>query len=96
MSQPCTVIVRLKPLPGQHGFTRSLILELLPRIRDIEGCEKYQLFDAIEGDLILIERWSSREHWQAHFEDAAILRMKAELATRVELPVERVELYEAD
>jgi quinol monooxygenase YgiN len=84
------------PLPGQRQFVRSLILELLPTIRRIEGCEEYRLFDVVDGDVLRIEKWSSREHWRAHFEAPAILRLKAELADRVVLPVERLELYEAD
>lgn len=96
MSRPCTVVVRVTPLPGHAQFVRSLILELLPTIRRIEGCEEYRLFDAVDGDLLLIEKWSSRECWRAHFEAPAILRLKAELAEKVVLPVERLEMYEAD
>ena len=76
-------------------FTRALILELLPDIRALEGCEEYRVFDAINGDVMIYERFSSREHWQAHFDAKPILRLKAELADKVELPVERLETYEA-
>ena len=95
MSATCTVFVRLKPLPGMRDFTRALILELLPDIQALEGCEEYRVFDAINGDVMLYERFSSREHWQAHFDAEPILRLKAELADKVELPVERLETYEA-
>ena len=96
MSRPCTVVVRLTPLPGHAQFVRLLILELLPTIRRIEGCEEYRLYDAVDGDVLLIENWSSREHWRAHFEAPAILKLKAGLADRVVVPVERLEMYEAD
>lgn len=96
MTTPCTVFVRLKPLPGQAQVTRSLILERLAQLRAIEGCEVYDLFDAVDGDLMLYERWSTREHWQAHFEHPAIIALKAELADKVELPVERLEAYAAE
>ena len=95
MSTPCTVFVRLTPLPGKREFARALLLELLPEIQAIEGCEEYRLFDAVNGDLMLYERFSSREHWLAHFDAAPIVRLKAELAEAVELPVERLETYEA-
>jgi quinol monooxygenase YgiN len=95
MDAPCTVFVRLTPLPGTREFTRALILELIPEIRALEGCEEYRLFDAVDGDLMLYERFTTREHWQAHFEAAPIIRLKAELANAVELPVERLETYEA-
>ena len=92
---PCTVFVRLRPLPGHEEFARSLIVDLIPEIRGIAGCELYELFDAVDGDLVIYERWTTREHWQAHFEQPAILRLKNELADRVELPVERLEAYPA-
>jgi quinol monooxygenase YgiN len=92
---PCTVFVRLRPLATHEAFVRALILELLPDIRAIDGCDVYELFDAVDGDLMLYERWSSREHWQAHFDQPAIVRLKRELADKVELPVERLEAYPA-
>jgi len=95
MSAPCTVFVRLTPLPGKREFVRALILELIPEIRARDGCEEYRLFDAVDGDLMLYERFTTREHWQAHFGAPAIIRLKAELADAVVLPVERLEAYEA-
>ncbi len=95
MSAPCTVFVRLTPLPGKREFARALILELLPDIRSLEGCEEYRLFDAVDDDLMLYERFATREHWQAHFDSPPIVRLKEELADAVELPVERLETYEA-
>lgn len=93
MDSPCTVFVRLRPLPVHAAFTRSLIRELLPDIHAIEGCEEYELFDAVDGDLMIYERWSTRGLWQAHFENPAILWPKPELTDMVELPVERLETY---
>ena len=43
---------------------------------------------------MLFERFTTRNHWQAHFDAPAIVRLKAELADAVELPVERLETYE--
>ena len=95
MSTPCTIFVRLTPLPGKREFVRALILELIPEIRALDGCEEYRLFDAVDGDLMLYERFTTREYWQAHFVAPAIIRLKAELADAVALPVERLEAYEA-
>lgn len=94
MSGPWAVFVRLRPLAGKREFTRALILELLPDIRAEEGCEECRLFDAVDGDLMLNERFTTREHWHALFDAPAIVRLKAELADAVELPVERLETYE--
>ena len=87
--------MRLTPLPGKREFVRALILELIPEIRALDGCEEYRLFDAVDGDLMLYERFATRELWHAHFGAPAIIRLKAELADAVVLPVERLEAYEA-
>ena len=41
---------------------------------------------------MLFERWESREIWQAHFDTEPIKWLQKELADKVELPVERIEL----
>lgn len=93
MTTPCIVIVRLVPLAGKREAVVRLLRELIPEIQRGPGCEKYALLEAVDGDVVLIEKWSSREHWQAHFEWAPIVRLKKELADSVVLPVERLETY---
>lgn len=96
MSSACTVFVRIKPLKGHYEACKVLLLEALPEVRRLKGCEEYVLFDETQGDLIIYERWSSREDWQSHFESQAIQTLKAQLTLKVELPVERLETYSAE
>ncbi len=95
MDAPCTVFVRLKPPPRKKRLHPRPHCGAAPEIRALEGCEEYRVFDAVDGDLMLYERFSTREHWQEHFDAPPIIRLKAELADAVELPVERLESYEA-
>jgi len=44
---------------------------------------------------MIYERFTTRERWQEHFDAPPIIRLKEELADAVELPVERLETYEA-
>jgi quinol monooxygenase YgiN len=50
--------------------------------------------EEVTGRIILIEEWESREAWHAHFEWPAILRLKRELPSLVDMPVERWEMYQ--
>ena len=51
------------------------------------------MFNAVNGDIVLFEQWESRGSWQAHFDTEPIRWLQAELADKVELPVERLEMY---
>ena len=93
MSQTCTVVVPITPLEGAHAQVLQLFDEVLPEITQGAGVLKYELYERVEGGLVLIEEWQSREAWQDHFEWDAIKRLKAELPALVEMPVERWEMY---
>ncbi len=96
MTSACTVFVRIRPLEGLLESCKGILLNKLPAIRKIDGCEEYSLFVATDGDLIIHERWSSREAWQNHFDTQAIRNLKEQLTSLVELPVERLESYSAE
>ena len=59
------------------------------------GCELYDLYRAVDNRVVLIEHWSSRDAWQAHFDTPAIERLKRDLTPLLSQPAERVEMYEA-
>ena len=93
MTRTCTVVVPIMPLEGAKEQVLALFDELLPEISRGPGVLKYELYERVEGGLVLIEEWQSREAWQAHFEWDSIKRLKAELPALVEMPVERWEMY---
>ena len=93
MTQTCTVMVPLHPLEGQGEVVIGILEEVIPAIVAGPGCLRYELFQEVTGRLVLWEEWESRVAWQAHFEWEPIKRLKRELAERVEMPVERWEMY---
>jgi len=93
MTQTCTVMVPLHPLEGQAEVVIGILEEVIPAIVAGPGCLRYELFQEVTGRLVLWEEWESRAAWQAHFEWEPIKRLKRELAERVEMPVERWEMY---
>ena len=84
------------PLEGMLESCKGILREKLPEIRKIEGCEEYSLFVSTEGELVIYERWTSREAWQNHFETQPIRDLKEQLASLVQIPVERLETYSAE
>ena len=94
MSETCTVIVRLIPLLDQTDAVRHAMNQVIEEIRAGAGCLRYDMFNAVNGDIVLFEQWESRDIWQAHFDTEPIKWLQAELADKVELPVERWEMYD--
>jgi len=92
MSSECSILVRLVPLEEQLDAVKAAVETVLEDIRAGAGCLQYDPFEIEGGEIVLFERWESREIWQAHFDTEPIKWLQKELADKVELPVERIEL----
>ena len=93
MPAPTTVIVALTPLSGNTEAVIAAMNAEIEKIRQADGCELYDMFQRIDGAVILIERWRDREAWKAHFETPAITRLKDALTPLLAEPAERWEMY---
>lgn len=93
MSTPTTVIVVLTPLTGRTNDVIDEMKAEIDEIREADGCELYDMFQRVDGAVILIKRWRDREAWQAHFETPAITRLKEALTPLLAAPAERWEMY---
>ena len=63
MSQPCVVIATFTPHPEHYQAVKELLQGIAPEVHDEEGCELYSLHEEVEGALVLIEKWTTRELW---------------------------------
>ena len=90
---PCTVIVTLTPLPNNSDAVADAIHKEIPEIRRAAGCETYELYRRVDGAIVLVENWSTRQAWQDHFGTDAIGRLREVLTPLLALPAERWEMY---
>ena len=93
MSEATTVIVVLTPLAGRTDDVIGAMNSEIEEIRRADGCELCDMFECVDGAVILIERWRDRDAWQAHFETPAIMRLKEALTPLLATPAERWEMY---
>ncbi len=93
MPAPIPVIVVLTPLTGCTDDVIEAMNSEIEEIRRADGCELYDMFERVDGVVILIERWRDRESWQAHFDTPAINRLKEALTPLLAKPAERWEMY---
>lgn len=93
MSSPCIVIAIFEPLPGRVDEVKSLLAEVAPEVHHEEGCELYALHSEVNGKLVFIEKWTTRELWQIHNDAPSVQKITAGVAGLLERDVLVMEMY---
>lgn len=93
MSKSCVVLASFHPRPECFDEVRQLLLDVIPDVHQEPGCELFALHEEVEGLLILIEKWSTRELWQSHLGLDTVKRIQAGVAGKLVSDVVVNELY---
>ncbi|MEL0149494.1 MAG: putative quinol monooxygenase [Pontimonas sp.] len=93
MDNPCIVIATFTPLPGRYDAVKAVLQDAIPAVHREEGCELYALHEEVEGTLVLVEKWATRELWQAHLELEPVARIQSGLEGLLARDVEVREMY---
>jgi len=74
-----TLVVILRPKPGQESFLEAELRALIPPTRREDGCIAYDLHRAIEppDGFLLHEVWATRDHHRSPTQTAHFLRWDA-------------------
>jgi len=74
-----TLVVILRPKPGQESLLQAELRALIPPTRREEGCITYDLHRAIEppDGFLLHEVWATRDHHRSHMKTVHFLRWDA-------------------
>lgn len=88
--EPLYLVAVIKPKAEGAGSVRAFLDSMMAATREEEGCEMY---DLVVGDddpftWLMIEKWSSREHWDAHMLTAHVAKGNAALADLLREPTE--------
>ncbi len=64
-----TVLLDLQAAPGSIDKLKALFVEILPDTRAYDGCEGLDVhLNQDDGDnLVIVERWQSRSHYDKYF-----------------------------
>ncbi|CAL9494787.1 putative quinol monooxygenase [Streptomyces sp. enrichment culture] len=67
------VIVRVRD-PQDVAAVGDALARMRPLCRAEDGCVSWEAYRSEEepGRFVLVERWASRAHWEAHGEESAI------------------------
>lgn len=92
----CTVTATFEPKPEYRDEIRKLLLEQAAIVRTEDGCEYYDLYDDVNGNLVFIEAWSSRELWMTHNDAPTVSAINQGVEGKLLSPVRVSELYKAN
>ena len=93
MPSPCIVIAIFTPKPEHFEQVKDSLLAITPEVHDEPGCELYALHEGVDGTLVFIEKWTTRELWVAHSSFHTVTRIKAAVEGLLEKPINVRELY---
>jgi quinol monooxygenase YgiN len=93
MNTACVVIATFTPKPDRYDEVKRVLLEVSPVVHQEEGCELYALHEEVDGTLVLIEKWTTRELWQAHLALDTVTRIQKGVEGLMEGDVEVREMY---
>jgi quinol monooxygenase YgiN len=90
----CTVTATFEPIPEFRDEIRKLLIEQAAIVRTEEGCQYYDLYDQVNGNLVFIEAWSTRELWMIHNDAPTVAAINNGVEGKLLSPVLVSELYE--
>lgn len=89
----CVVVATFSPKPEHREEVRALLLNEQPIVLAEPGCLTYALHDDVNGDLVFVESWESRESWMVHNQADTVKRITEGVAGKLVGDVRVQELY---
>lgn len=76
---PLYLVAVITPLAGRRDEARAAFAALVERTRQEDGCELYDLVvsPGDPGTWLMLEKWTTREHWDAHMRAEHVVRHNA-------------------
>jgi quinol monooxygenase YgiN len=92
----CTVVATFEPKPEFREEIKKLLPQQAAIVRTEPGCEYYDLYDQVNGNLVFVEAWSTRESWIIHNDAPTVSAINSGVEGKLLNPVSVQELYAAN
>ena len=88
--EPLYLVAVIKPKTEEADTVREFLDSMIAATRDEDGCEMYDLVvgDDDPNTWLMIEKWSSRTHWDAHMVTPHVAKGNEALAGLLRKPTE--------
>ena len=90
------MVATFEPKPEFRDEIRALLIEQAAIVRGEPGCEYYDLYDQVNGNLVFVEAWSTREEWMSHNDAPTVKAINDGVEGKLLKPVSVQELYTAN
>ena len=92
----CTVVATFEPIDEYREEIKKVLIEQATLVRLEPGCEYYDLYEQVNGNLVFVEAWSTRDLWQEHNDAPTVKTIQAAVDGKLKSPVLVQELYSAE
>ena len=93
MTNVCTVVAVFTPKPEFYSEVRDLLYRVTPLVHDEPGCEFYTMNEEVEGRLVHIEAWTTKQDWLDHMERQTVIDILSGVEGKLSKEIEVYELY---
>ncbi len=81
------------PKPEFYSDVRALLFEVTPKVHDEPGCEFYTMNEDVQGRLVHIEAWTTKQHWLDHMQQQTVIDILKGVDGKLSKDIEVFELY---
>lgn len=89
----CYVIAIFSPLSEHAIEVKSILTSIIPEVHEEPGCEIYSLHEDVQGRLVFVESWTSKDLWEQHKGHSTVERILALTKPHLAREVEVIEMY---
>ena len=89
------VVAIIRPQSENFDEVKAVLMDITADVHGEEGCELYALHEGVSGELVFVEKWSSREAWQKHMDGPTVQAIGQRAGHLFVSPPEVYELYAA-
>lgn len=93
MTDICTVVAIFTPKTEHYGEIYDMLLRITPLVHEEPGCEFYTMNEDVEGRIIQIEAWTTKQHWLDHIEAPTVREILATVEGKLTKDIEVFEMY---
>jgi quinol monooxygenase YgiN len=93
MTSICTVVAIFTPKPEYYEEIKELLFRITPLVHDEPGCEFYTMNEEVDGRLIQIEAWTTKQHWLDHIGQQTVIDILAGVAGKLTKDIDVYEMY---
>ena len=93
MTEICTVVAVFSPKPEHYKEVHDLLLRITPLVHEEPGCEFYTMNEAVEGIIIQIEAWTTKQHWVDHIEAPTVKEILSTVEGKLLKDIDVFEMY---